>query len=127
MPYKILDAPSLLDDYYLNLLDWSSDNNIGIGLDNVVYIWSATNNKAYKAYSAESNEFISSLSWSENSRYLAIGESQGNIKLFDAETHRLIADIPGHSCRVSSLAWNDWLLSSGSRDKTVLHRDIRCP
>ena len=23
IPYKVLDAPSLLDDYYLNLVDWS--------------------------------------------------------------------------------------------------------
>lgn len=25
-PERILDAPDLLDDYYLNLLDWSSNN-----------------------------------------------------------------------------------------------------
>ena len=25
-PERILDAPDLLDDYYLNLLDWSSTN-----------------------------------------------------------------------------------------------------
>jgi hypothetical protein len=25
-PERILDAPELLDDYYLNLLDWSSQN-----------------------------------------------------------------------------------------------------
>ena len=23
IPYKVLDAPSLLDDFYLNLVDWS--------------------------------------------------------------------------------------------------------
>lgn len=23
-PYKVLDAPALQDDYYLNLVDWSS-------------------------------------------------------------------------------------------------------
>jgi hypothetical protein len=25
-PEKVLDAPDLTDDYYLNLLDWSSQN-----------------------------------------------------------------------------------------------------
>ncbi len=25
-PERILDAPDLLDDYYLNLLDWGSNN-----------------------------------------------------------------------------------------------------
>jgi hypothetical protein len=24
LPFKVLDAPSLKDDFYLNLLDWSS-------------------------------------------------------------------------------------------------------
>ena len=31
-PYKILDAPKLKDDFYVNLLDWSSMNYIGVGL-----------------------------------------------------------------------------------------------
>ena len=28
-PERILDAPELLDDYYLNLLDWNADNILG--------------------------------------------------------------------------------------------------
>lgn len=32
-PYKVLDAPALKDDYYLNLLDWSYKNLLGVGLD----------------------------------------------------------------------------------------------
>ena len=31
-PYKVLDAPELQDDYYLNLLDWSSSNILSVGL-----------------------------------------------------------------------------------------------
>ena len=31
-PERILDAPELLDDYYLNLLDWSSDNVVAVAL-----------------------------------------------------------------------------------------------
>ena len=29
-PERILDAPDLLDDYYLNLLDWNSENILGV-------------------------------------------------------------------------------------------------
>ena len=32
-PYKVLDAPALKDDYYLNLLDWSNKDLLGVGLD----------------------------------------------------------------------------------------------
>lgn len=28
-PERILDAPELMDDYYLNLLDWNADNILG--------------------------------------------------------------------------------------------------
>jgi cell division cycle 20-like protein 1, cofactor of APC complex len=31
-PYKVLDAPALQDDYYLNLVDWSSQNDLVVGL-----------------------------------------------------------------------------------------------
>lgn len=31
-PEKILDAPQLKDDYYLNLLDWSAKGQLAIGL-----------------------------------------------------------------------------------------------
>jgi len=31
-PEKILDAPDIVDDYYLNLLDWSADNILAVCL-----------------------------------------------------------------------------------------------
>ena len=40
-PFKVLDAPDLQDDYYLNLLDWSSSNVLSVGLGTAVYLWSA--------------------------------------------------------------------------------------
>ncbi len=33
----------------------------------------------------------------------------------------------GHSARVGALAWNEHVLSSGSRDRLILHRDVRQP
>lgn len=63
-PYKVLDAPNLIDDYYLNLLDWSSDNILAIGLDNSVYIWRACNSKVEKLCEVPDNDQIASVSWS---------------------------------------------------------------
>lgn len=40
-PFKVLDAPELQDDFYLNLLDWSSLNMLSVGLGPAVYLWSA--------------------------------------------------------------------------------------
>ena len=41
IPFKVLDAPELQDDFYLNLLDWSSQNVLSVGLGTAVYLWSA--------------------------------------------------------------------------------------
>ena len=44
-PFKVLDAPSLQDDYYLNLVDWSHSNILSVALGSSVYLWSACTSK----------------------------------------------------------------------------------
>jgi len=58
----VLDAPNLIDDYYLNLLDWSPHNVLAIGLDNAVYIWRACNSKVEKLCEVSDNDQIASVS-----------------------------------------------------------------
>ena len=41
MPWKVLEAPRLQDDFYLNLVDWGSSNILAVGLGSAVYMWSA--------------------------------------------------------------------------------------
>nr|DAD18721.1 TPA_asm: hypothetical protein HUJ06_020184 [Nelumbo nucifera] len=53
-PYKVLDAPQLQDDFYLNLVDWSSHNILAVGLGNCVYLWNACSSKVRFAYSNHS-------------------------------------------------------------------------
>ena len=38
---QVLDAPALQDDFYLNLVDWSSNNILAVGLGACVYLWNA--------------------------------------------------------------------------------------
>lgn len=40
-PTRILDAPDLVDDYYLNLISWSKDNILAVALGQCVYLWNA--------------------------------------------------------------------------------------
>ena len=39
---RTLDAPDLVDDFYLNLLDWGSSNVLAIALGNTIYLWDAS-------------------------------------------------------------------------------------
>ena len=39
----------------------------------------------------------------------------------------MLRTIDSHSGRVGSIAWNGYLLASGSRDRNILVRDVRAP
>jgi cell division cycle 20-like protein 1, cofactor of APC complex len=46
----VLDAPALQDDFYLNLVDWSSHNVLAVGLGNCVYLWNACSSKVINLF-----------------------------------------------------------------------------
>lgn len=50
----MLDAPALADDFYLNLVDWSAQNLLAVGLDSCVYLWSAHTSKVGPVYGWQS-------------------------------------------------------------------------
>lgn len=82
---KILDALTSKDDYYLNLLDWSSKGVLAIGL-------------AEKSLSILSETIISNLCIQENDNYicslnfhpqgslLSVGLCNGKTQIYDIET-----------------------------------------
>ena len=47
------------------------------------------------------------------------------MQLWDAAKLKQVRSMHGHRARVSSLAWNNHLLSSGGRDSQVVHHDVR--
>ncbi len=128
VPFKVLDAPELQDDFYLNLVDWSSTNILGVGLGTSVYLWSACTSQVTKLCDlANREDSVSSVSWSEKGNYIAVGTFKGEVQIWDAATSKLINTLTGHTARVGALAWNHDLLCSGSRDRNVFLRDIRVP
>lgn len=126
-PYRVLDAPELADDFYLNLVDWSSTNVLGVGLGSCVYLWTAHNAAVSKLCDlAETNDTISSVSWVQRGTTLAVGTLAGRMHIYDANTLQLQRTYQqAHTQRIGALAWNAHILSSGSRDRMVHHRDVR--
>lgn len=125
VPYKVLDAPNLQDDYYLNLLDWSSENIISVGLENAVFVWSACNSKVTKLCEAPQNETVTSVSWSQSGNHIAVGNSLGEVEIYDIVKSKMLRKFGGHAGRVGSIAWNGYTIASGSRDRNILIRDVR--
>ncbi|KZZ99356.1 WD40 repeat-like-containing domain protein [Moelleriella libera RCEF 2490] len=126
VPYKVLDAPELADDFYLNLVDWGTANVLGVGLGSSVYMWNAQTSKVNKLCTLE-DDTVTSVSWIQKGTHLAIGTGKGLVQIWDAEKARRLRTMTGHTARVGSLAWNTHILTSGSRDRLIYHRDVRAP
>ncbi|PSN55134.1 Fizzy-related protein [Blattella germanica] len=128
IPCKVLDAPELQDDFYLNLLDWSSQNLLAVGLGTCVYLWSGTNSKVTRLCELEANgNMVTSVCWNTKGNLIAVGNAYGYTHIWDATTLKKVNVLPGHSSRIGSLAWKEDLLASGSRDRLILVRDMRAP
>jgi len=127
-PVRILDAPDMLDDYYLNILSWSSTNVLAVALSQCVYLWDATTSDIKELMNVDSNpgDYISSVSFiQEGGSHLAVGTASNTVQLWDVQAGRSVRSMDGHSSRVSALAWNGHLLASGSKDNTVITHDVR--
>jgi cell division cycle 20, cofactor of APC complex len=127
-PSRILDAPDLLDDYYLNLVSWSDTNVLAVALGQTVYLWNATTSAINElcTYDIGINAHISSVKWvREGGTHLAVGVSSGATQLWDVHQCKQVRSMDGHTDRVGSLSWNRHILTSGSRDTTVVNHDVR--
>jgi len=125
VPFKVLDAPQLQDDFYLNLTDWSSANVLSVGLSNCVYLWSACTSRVTKLCDLGADDTVTSVSWTQRGAHLAVGTNKGEVQIWDATHCRKLRTMSGHRGRVGTMAWNGYVLSTGSRDHHILHRDVR--
>jgi cell division cycle 20-like protein 1, cofactor of APC complex len=127
VPFKVLDAPALQDDFYLNLVDWSSQNVLAVGLGSCVYLWSACTSKVTKLCDlASTDDLVTSVAWAQRGVHLAVGTNKGETQLWDTIKVKKIKTMAGHSARVGTLAWSGPILASGSRDRLIFLRDVRC-
>ena len=82
---QVLDAPALADDYYLNLVDWSSQNTLAVGLGTCVYLWSACTSKVTRLVDfGEAGGAVCSVAWSQRGSFLSIGTDKGEVQIWDA-------------------------------------------
>lgn len=126
-PEKILDAPGLKEDYYLNLLDWGSTNTLAVALADTLYLWNADTGTIEDLCRTPAGDPLTSVSWMPDSHHLAIGTSRHEVQIWDAQKMTCVRTMRSHTGRVGSLAWNGHLLSSGSRDAQIHNHDVRIP
>ncbi|RGP64076.1 cell division cycle cofactor-apc complex [Fusarium sporotrichioides] len=124
-PERVLDAPGLVDDYYLNLLDWSSGNQVAIGLERNVYVWSADEGSVSCLLETTPDTYVSSVKWSGDGAYVSVGLGTGEVQIWDVAESQKIRSMFGHDTRVGVMGWNKHLLSTGARSGLVYNHDVR--
>ncbi|RAR02804.1 WD40 repeat-like protein [Stemphylium lycopersici] len=124
-PERVLDAPGLVDDYYLNLLDWSSGNQVAIGLERSVYVWSADSGTVASLLECPVDTYISSVKWSGDGAYVGVGLGTGEVQIWDVEEQTKLRSMFGHETRVGVMGWNKHILSTGARSGLVYNHDVR--
>lgn len=147
-PRKILDAPNLRNDFYLNVLDWSPKPLVAIGLNASMEILDTTKDpythrrlfsltkKAKPAKTSvtwgpdlqtSTDVYVAAVKWHPHGYHncMAVGLSDGRLKLWDVERGKAFQEANFHTLRVSSLAWAQDLLATGSKDQEVHLLDMR--
>ena len=141
VPDKILDAPNLRDDFYLNLIDWSSTNNLAVALSGELFIWNAGTKEITQLFAmdepasgggeeaaaaaAATADYITSVAWIQKGNVLAVGNSRNVVELWDVNKMVCVRQMRSHVARVGALAWNAHMLSSGSRSGDIHQHDVR--
>lgn len=125
-PERVLDAPGLVDDFYLNLLAWSNTNLLAIGLDDAVYVWNASTGSVGLLCEL-SGTLVTSLRWSEDGLYVSIGRDDGLVEIWDIETNTKLRtlDCGLHHTRIAAQAWCQHVLTLGSKTGHLFHSDVR--
>lgn len=124
-PVRILDAPSIRDDFYLNPLDWGRCNILSVALDNIVYFWNGETGVADQLDEYPSSQFVSSLKWSVEGKYLSVGLSDGSLRIYDPRTKKLLRTLSAQNNRVGGISWKKSVISYGTRDGSIYHHDVR--
>lgn len=121
-PFKILDAPGLIDDYYLNILDWSQTDIVSIGLNESIYSYNILTKNVTETLTL-SDKHITSLKSFKNS--LAVGISTGDLNILDVSTNKIYFNTKISDSRIASIDYNGTLLTLGCKNGQIVNVDLR--
>ncbi|KAI0252786.1 WD40 repeat-like protein [Lactifluus subvellereus] len=114
-PERVLDAPGMVDDFYLNLLSWSVQNVVAVALSENTYIWRADTGAVVQVGEAPEGTYVSSVDFANDGAFLGVGIGSGE----------KLRSMSGHQAQVAALSWHGHILSSACGDGSIWHHDVR--
>lgn len=98
---KILDAPNIKNDYYVNIIDWGKNNVLAVALGGALYLWNSENKSILKLLEVQGDsDYPTSIAWSEDTRSLAVGYMHSTLQLWDTETAKCVSLMRFLTCRL---------------------------
>nr|CAD1821298.1 unnamed protein product [Ananas comosus var. bracteatus] len=123
-PERALDASELIDDYYLNLLDWGCSNVLSIALG-IQYTCGMLHVVLLLSLSLWMKITVP-LQVSAGLLMAATSPSASTLLTSNCGTRALLRTLTGvHQSRVGSLAWNKNILTTGGMDGMIVNNDVR--
>jgi len=99
---------------------------VAIALSNQIYFWNASScDVSHFLEVEEEGVLVSSLCFSPDGDGLVVGDTGGDVKLFDIQSQSETSTLTSSHGRVGSLAWRNDLVAIGSRDGVVRVVDMR--
>ena len=124
-PERVLDAPGIVDDFYLSLVAWSPLNVLAVALETATYVWRADTGAVARLGDAPAGSYPAALDFSADGLFLGVGLGTGEVELWDVEAQKRLRTMKGHATQVACLSWNQHILSSGCGDGSIWHHDVR--
>lgn len=104
VPYRVLDAPELRNDFYCNLVSWSSlTQNVAVGLGKHVYLWHKVSGVIHVELNDTSGA-ITCVAFSNND-YLVVGTIHGRVSLVSQRLVRVITCVCKFDTSVCCVTW----------------------
>ena len=81
----------MLDDYYLNLLDWISSNVFSVARGNIVYLCDASDSSISELLIADDEEGpVTSVNWAPDGRQIVVGINNYVVQLWDSVSDKKV-------------------------------------
>lgn len=87
---RILDAPRIQNDFYMNIMDWGKNNILAVALGSELYLWNSITKTVKLLVQVGENDYPTSVAWSNDAKLLAVGYMSSKLQLWDAETSKLV-------------------------------------
>lgn len=115
---KVLDAPDVVDDPPVKLIDFNSRNTLAVALGQSVYIWDDGNS----ALLMEADSPITNVCWTYDGLVIS---ARGEVELWDPIMCQMIRPFPAHFGKCGASSFIGHRLSTGGTDGIIHITDIR--